>query len=158
MESSNASLPAYLKFLILLWEIAVRIFYGLGSRRLSDFCLFSSPPPPRFSCLTSFFAFILLCPFKMTTNKKHTKKNLHILQAINVSIFWLKACKGSCLAYNQLRKCGCMHYRFPRPPGTKVCDVLNKTEGKIFCYITICSPIDMKLMLFFMVLLKIFTT
>ncbi|KAM7446208.1 ligand-gated sodium channel [Porites harrisoni] len=40
------------------------------------------------------------------------------------------ACKGSCLAYHQLQKCGCMHYRFPRPPGTKVCDVLNKTEAR----------------------------
>ena len=62
------------------------------------------------------------------------------------------------MAYNQLQKCGCMHYRFPRPPGTKVCDVLNKTEGKIFCYIYFMLPvpdylfsIDMKLMLLFMV-------
>lgn len=46
MESSNASLLAYLKFLILLWEISVRIFYNLWVAGGSLTFAFSPHPFP----------------------------------------------------------------------------------------------------------------
>ncbi|XP_031573625.1 amiloride-sensitive sodium channel subunit gamma-2-like [Actinia tenebrosa] len=36
------------------------------------------------------------------------------------------ACRESCLAYNQLFRCGCLEYRFPEE-GFEVCDSTNKT-------------------------------
>ena len=109
---------------------------------------FSPHPSPTVFSFDLCFAFTLLCLFLHDGHKRktHGKKPTYFCKQVMYLFFWLKACKGSCLAYHQLQKCGCMHYRFPRPPGTKVCDVLNKTEGKIFCYITTCSPF---LMIFF---------
>ena len=141
-------IPACLKFLIVSWEIAVRIFYSLDSRRPSDLCLFSSPLPHGFLVwpLFCFHPALSVSSHDGHKRKTHEKIPTYFCKQVMYLFFWLKACKGSCLAYHQLQKCGCMHYRFPRPPGTKVCDVLNKTEGKIFCYITTCSPF---LMIFF---------
>lgn len=47
----------------------------------------------------------------------------------NLNIFFFlfvqfQACKESCLAYNQLERCGCMEYRFPAD-GQKICIVKN---------------------------------
>ena len=41
-----------------------------------------------------------------------------------------QACKESCLAYNQLEKCGCMEYRFPGSSKHGICNVIDKPTSK----------------------------
>lgn len=59
---------------------------------------------------------------------QYTPFTCWIFQRLNVSSF--QACKESCLAYNQLEKCGCMEYRFPGSSKHGICDVIDKPTSK----------------------------
>ena len=55
-----------------------------------------------------------------------------------------QACKESCLAYNQLKECKCMEYRFPvANDDTPVCDVLNVTTGMATLTPSCAQPLNL---------------
>jgi len=46
------------------------------------------------------------------------------------AVYSATACKDSCLAYNQLKECGCMEYRFPGSSSYGICSVTDKLTSK----------------------------
>ena len=73
------------------------------------------------SCFLSIFTLLVIIAITCPNNGGITFK---------VLIFFLfQACKESCLAYNQLKECRCMEYRFPGSSTYGICSVTDKSTS-----------------------------
>lgn len=62
--------------------------------------------------------------------KEVTKDDTNLYTKHFGAVYSSTACRKSCLAYNQLRKCRCMQYQFPGSSKYGICSVIDKSTLK----------------------------